>query len=270
MPYTNTVFVKLFLSLFEEYDRFLYQLNESQQLLYIKLLYMAGATENKIGKNLKFISDKINYHHEKESLKADIKRIREVFPRFVEGKEFYYFENFEKLRNWRAADTSKMWKDKDGARYGSSRGSSQTKKKSKNKKEDVDMVTPTEDTSSDALPSEELSSGTSSATSSGATSEQMTTLVEQWNNTVPRKVNRLTPWRIEHLAARMAEVGFVENFSVIAAKVAASDFLSGKKPSKDKRDWKATFDWVIKDSENWVKVFEGKYDNGKEPEVCRV
>ena len=66
MPYTNIVFIKLFLSLFEEDDRFLYQLNESQQLLYIKLLYMAGATQNKITKNLKFISHKINYHHKEE------------------------------------------------------------------------------------------------------------------------------------------------------------------------------------------------------------
>jgi hypothetical protein len=100
MPYSNIVFVKLFLSLFEEDDRFLYQLNESQQLLYIKMLYMAGSTNNNIPKNLKFICNKINYHHEEECFKSDIKRIKEVFPKFIENDHFYSFEKFEELHNY--------------------------------------------------------------------------------------------------------------------------------------------------------------------------
>lgn len=100
MPYSNIVFVKLFLSLFEEDDRFLYQLNESQQLLYIKMLYMAGATNNKITKNTKFICNKINYHHEESCFLSDINRIKTVFPQFIETDGFYSFNKFEQLHNF--------------------------------------------------------------------------------------------------------------------------------------------------------------------------
>jgi len=89
----------LFLSLFEENDKFLYQLNESQQLLYIKLLYLAGATDNKIPKNVNFICNKVNYHHEQGCFLADIERIKLVFPKFIETEECYNFSNFHKLHN---------------------------------------------------------------------------------------------------------------------------------------------------------------------------
>jgi hypothetical protein len=101
MPYSNIVFVKLFLSLFEEDDRFLYQLNESQQLLYIKMLYLAGSTNNHIPKNIKFICNKINYHHEEACFISDISRIKSLFQRFRESREgYYYFNNFNELHNF--------------------------------------------------------------------------------------------------------------------------------------------------------------------------
>ena len=101
MPYSNIVFVKLFLSLFEEDDRFLYQLNESQQLLYIKMLYLAGSTNNHIPKNIKFICNKVNYHHEEACFLSDIERIKNLFQGFKEYKdEFYYFNNFSELHNF--------------------------------------------------------------------------------------------------------------------------------------------------------------------------
>jgi hypothetical protein len=99
MPYSNIVWIKLFLSLFEEDDRFLYQLNESQQLLYIKLLYLAGATDNQIPKNVNFICNKVNYHHEQGCFLADMERIKTIFPRFIEGENYYYFNNFHELHN---------------------------------------------------------------------------------------------------------------------------------------------------------------------------
>ena len=99
MPYSNIVWIKLFLSLFEQDDRFLYQLNESQQLLYIKLLYLAGATDNKIPKNVNFVCNKVNYHHEQACFLADVARIKAVFPRFQECDDCYYFNNFHELHN---------------------------------------------------------------------------------------------------------------------------------------------------------------------------
>ena len=100
MPYKNIQFIKLFLDLFDSDDRFLYQLNESQQLLYIKLLYLAGRTDNKIPKNIRFLCHKINYSHDNSSFLADISRVMAVFPQFIESANFYYFNNFKKLHNF--------------------------------------------------------------------------------------------------------------------------------------------------------------------------
>jgi len=48
----------------------------------------------------------------------------------------------------------------------------------------------------------------------------------------------------------------VEDFKEVFRKVEASDFLKGK----NGRDWTATFDWIIKDS-NMAKILDGNYDN---------
>ncbi len=56
----------------------------------------------------------------------------------------------------------------------------------------------------------------------------------------------------------------VEDFKEMFRKVEASDFLKGK----NNRDWRATFDWIIKDS-NMAKILDGNYDNagGKDDRV---
>jgi len=102
MPYANIVFIKLFLNLFDKDDRFLYQLNESQQLLYIKLLYLAGRTNNQIPKNIPYICNKINYNHDPKCFESDIERIRAVFPKFKEHNNLYSFEKFYELHNFKA------------------------------------------------------------------------------------------------------------------------------------------------------------------------
>ena len=79
MPYTNIVFIKLFLELFDEDDRFLYRLTERQQLLYIKLLYLAGRQKNKISKNPQLVIQKLNYQGTTQELLKDIKQIKKVF-----------------------------------------------------------------------------------------------------------------------------------------------------------------------------------------------
>lgn len=99
MPYTNIIWIKLFLSLINKDDRFLYHLNESQQLLYIKMLLLAGITENKIPRKIRFICDKIGYHHDEECFTKDIARIMEVFPKLKKNENYFYFLNFDKLHN---------------------------------------------------------------------------------------------------------------------------------------------------------------------------
>ncbi len=43
-------------------------------------------------------------------------------------------------------------------------------------------------------------------------------------------------------------------------KMQASAFLRGE----SKRGWKASFDWLFENSNNWVKVYEGQYDDRPE------
>ena len=50
----------------------------------------------------------------------------------------------------------------------------------------------------------------------------------------------------------------LEDFQRVFEKAESSDFLKGK----NKRDWSATFDWLICDS-NMAKVLDGNYDNVK-------
>ena len=47
----------------------------------------------------------------------------------------------------------------------------------------------------------------------------------------------------------------IKDWEQLFVKVEASDFLSGRV-----KDWKASFDWIIKPS-NAVKILEGNYDN---------
>ena len=48
----------------------------------------------------------------------------------------------------------------------------------------------------------------------------------------------------------------VEIIKTVFEKMEASDVLKGK----NKAGWKATFDWLIDNGSNWVKVYEGNYD----------
>ena len=47
----------------------------------------------------------------------------------------------------------------------------------------------------------------------------------------------------------------IKDWEQLFVKVEASDFLSGRV-----KDWKASFDWIIKPS-NAIKILEGNYDN---------
>jgi hypothetical protein len=124
MPYSNIVFIKLFINLLDEDDRFLYRLNESQQLLYIKMLMLAGKSHNKIISNIQYIRNTINYGHDDDCFKADMLRIMEVYPKLKQDEKSYFFENFESLHNF--IGTPKDYQRK-------SKGNDQNKNKNKNK-----------------------------------------------------------------------------------------------------------------------------------------
>lgn len=71
------------------------------------------------------------------------------------------------------------------------------------------------------------------------------------------KVTSLSDARKKTIRARLntySETEIIEAFR----KAEASDFLKGK----NNRDWRANFDWIMKDS-NLAKVLDGNYDNRK-------
>lgn len=54
----------------------------------------------------------------------------------------------------------------------------------------------------------------------------------------------------------------VEEMHEVFRKAESSEFLTGK----NDRNWTATFDWLMKDS-NFAKVLDGNYDNRKKPAI---
>jgi biotin operon repressor len=82
--------------------------------------------------------------------------------------------------------------------------------------------------------------------------------VDYWNSkgTLPC-VRGFTSQRSEKLHLRMGESLFADNWREIIDKLSASSFATGQ----NDRNWKADIDWLLKNSNNYAKVLEGKYDN---------
>lgn len=69
------------------------------------------------------------------------------------------------------------------------------------------------------------------------------------------KCTALSDARKKAIKARLASGYTLEDFKTLFTKAEASSFLKGKSD----RNWRATFDWLIKDS-NMAKVLDGNYD----------
>ena len=74
----------------------------------------------------------------------------------------------------------------------------------------------------------------------------------------PRLV-KMSEARKKAINARMKTGYTLDDFKTLFEKAEASDFLKGK----NKRNWSATFDWMISDT-NMAKVLDGNYDARKE------
>ena len=74
----------------------------------------------------------------------------------------------------------------------------------------------------------------------------------------PRLV-KMSEARKKAINARMKTGYTLDDFKTLFEKAEASDFLKGK----NKRNWSATFDWLISDT-NMAKVLDGNYDARKE------
>src|SRR4030095_1542542 len=85
-------------------------------------------------------------------------------------------------------------------------------------------------------------------------------LVNAWNKEFGEslsKVIAVTPSRRAKITARFKEHPADEFWCNVFAKIGNSAFLNGD----NERGWKCTFDFLIANADNCVKIAEGKYDN---------
>lgn len=82
---------------------------------------------------------------------------------------------------------------------------------------------------------------------------------DAWNDTCVSfpKLTAMSDARKNKLRLRLGEMGGLEKCKEIFKRMEASSFLRGENRS----GWRATFDWLMSNSTNWVKVSEGNYDD---------
>ncbi|MDE6182758.1 MAG: phage replisome organizer N-terminal domain-containing protein [Eubacteriales bacterium] len=92
---------------------------------------------------------------------------------------------------------------------------------------------------------------------SKANSSNQEKVINLYHNLCPSfpKVMKVSESRKKAIKARLNKYT-IEDFEILFEKAEASDFLKGN----NNRNWRADFDWLIKDT-NLPKVLEGKYDN---------
>lgn len=86
---------------------------------------------------------------------------------------------------------------------------------------------------------------------------------EMWNTTCTSfpKLFTISENRKNKMRLRISEMGGIDKalplLKQVFEKMQESSFLKGD----NKRGWKASFDWLFENDKNWVKVFEGNYEN---------
>jgi predicted phage replisome organizer len=76
------------------------------------------------------------------------------------------------------------------------------------------------------------------------------------------KVQTVPDSRKKKIRSRYKELKSINAFEALFHKVEESDFLTGKRT-----EWKCTFDWLMENDKNYLKVMEGQYDNKKQGEA---
>jgi hypothetical protein len=123
--------------------------------------------------------------------------------------------------------------------------------------------------SSSPSPSASASLGIKDALSDGDIGRTAKEACDLWNQMVSdlkaqnlncrlKPVHYLTPKRLKHLEARLAQEGF--DMAALCGKIRGSPYLRG-----EKGNWVVTFDWVVGSPNNWLKIAEGRYDDAPEP-----
>ena len=121
-------------------------------------------------------------------------------------------------------------------------------------------------------------SGIKSIPNQGDTKEKKETIQKKESKTSPEsfiaywssktnlpRVRRMTDERKKKLGVRLEEKDFANHWQETIDKISQSAFCTGN----NDRGWKASIDWLLVNSTNYVKVLEGKYNNKpkSEPEA---
>lgn len=78
-----------------------------------------------------------------------------------------------------------------------------------------------------------------------------------------QQIKSITGTRRKHLKQRFESADF-RDFAAILAAVESSPFLlNGNPRSKEHADWRVSFDWLIGNDTNFVKVLEGRYRDAR-------
>jgi len=91
-------------------------------------------------------------------------------------------------------------------------------------------------------------------------SSELVDFMNLWNSTCTNlpQVKELSEVRKQKIRLRLKDRP-LEAWSLVFKQLGGSDFCCGK----NDKGWKATFDWIIENDNNSLKVLEGKYDSRK-------
>ena len=87
-------------------------------------------------------------------------------------------------------------------------------------------------------------------------------IVDMWNSTCIScpKVFTISLSRKNKIHDRIEEIGgsekAISTLQIVFEKIQSSTFLRG-----GKHGWRASFDWLFSNDKNWLKVYEGNYDD---------
>jgi len=84
--------------------------------------------------------------------------------------------------------------------------------------------------------------------------------VDSWNSLCEKypilsKVINVSDKRRSHLKRRFESAHFRDHIAEAIGKIGESKFLRGE----NDREWRASFDWLISNDNNYVKILEGRY-----------
>jgi hypothetical protein len=85
-------------------------------------------------------------------------------------------------------------------------------------------------------------------------------LMALWNELatgVIQSIRSISSKRRAKIKTRLSEPMFRDNWQAIFRRAVASDFMRGQ----NSNNWTVSFDWLIENDANYVKVLEGKYNN---------